>query len=145
MDPFLGPKYHIFDGLGLSSYCDNDSTLNNWVFFFRNVILFSYIVPCNWNIPVWNLSNIMNIQHCGYSWHQATVPLTIFRSKPKSDQNLQCSGLKCVQLITTKFCTCHDSVTPCDMCKILLWSVKHILNQSIPNFDQISNSIKIAC
>ena len=29
------------------------------------------------------------------------------------------------------------------MCKLLLWSVKHILNKSISSFDQISNSIKI--
>ena len=31
-----------------------------------------------------------------------------------------------------------------DVCKILLWSVKHILNQSPLNFDQISNLIKIS-
>ena len=30
-----------------------------------------------------------------------------------------------------------------DLCKISLWSIKHILNQSTPNFDQISKSIKI--
>ena len=31
-----------------------------------------------------------------------------------------------------------------DVCKISLWSIKHILNKSIPNFDRISNSIEIA-
>ena len=36
--------------------------------------------------------------------HQAPVPLTIFRSNSKFDQNLQCS-----LPITTKFCTSHDS------------------------------------
>ena len=30
------------------------------------------------------------------------------------------------------------------MYKISLWSVEHIMNQSTPNFDQISNSIKIS-
>ena len=39
------------------------------------------------------------------------VPLTIFRSNLKFDQTLQCSGFKCTLLITTKFCTRHDSVT----------------------------------
>ena len=41
----------------------------------------------------------------------APVPLTIFRSNLKFDQNLECSSLKCVLPITTKFCTLHDSVT----------------------------------
>ena len=31
-----------------------------------------------------------------------------------------------------------------DMCKISLWSVERILNQSTANFDWISNSIEIA-
>ena len=31
-----------------------------------------------------------------------------------------------------------------DVCKILLWSVEYILNQSTANFGQISNSIEIA-
>ena len=37
------------------------------------------------------------------------------------------------------FCTRHDS----DMCKILFWAIKEILNQSTPNCDQISNLIEI--
>ena len=41
----------------------------------------------------------------------APVPLTIFRSNSKFDQNLLCSGLKCTLPITTEFCTRHDSVT----------------------------------
>ena len=43
--------------------------------------------------------------------HLAPVPLTIFRSNSKFDQNLQCSSLKCTLPTTKKFCTCHDSVT----------------------------------
>ena len=31
----------------------------------------------------------------------------------------------------------------CDVCKILLWSVDHILNQGTVNLDRISNSIEI--
>ena len=42
---------------------------------------------------------------------QARVPLTIFRSNSKFDQDLQGSDLKCTLLITTKFCTRHDSYT----------------------------------
>ena len=42
---------------------------------------------------------------------QAPVPLTVFRSNLTFDQNLECSSLKCVLPITTKFCTRHDSVT----------------------------------
>ena len=41
----------------------------------------------------------------------APVPLTIFRSNSKLDQNLECSSLKCTQPITTKFYTHHDNVT----------------------------------
>ena len=43
--------------------------------------------------------------------HQVPVPLTIFRSNSKFDQNLQCSCLTRTQLITTTFCTRHDSYT----------------------------------
>ena len=35
------------------------------------------------------------------------------------------------------YCNCRD------MCKILLWSVEHVLKYSTPNFDQISNLIEI--
>ena len=42
---------------------------------------------------------------------QAPVPLTGFRSNSKFDQNLWCSSLKKALPITTKLCTCHDSVT----------------------------------
>ena len=41
----------------------------------------------------------------------APVPLTIFRSNSKFDQNLQWSGLKCNLPITTKLCTRDDSYT----------------------------------
>ena len=47
---------------------------------------------------------------CNHS-DQAPVPLTIFRSNSKFDQNLQYSSLKCTLPTTTKFCTRHDSVT----------------------------------
>ena len=43
--------------------------------------------------------------------HQAPVLLTVFRLNLKFNQNLECSSLKYVQPITTKFCTCHDSIT----------------------------------
>ena len=43
--------------------------------------------------------------------NQAPVPLTRFRSNSKFDHIWQCSGFKCALPITTKFCTCYDSVT----------------------------------
>ena len=46
-----------------------------------------------------------------YDADQVPVPLTMFRSNLKFDQNLQCSGLKHTPPITTKCCTRHDSVT----------------------------------
>ena len=66
------------------------------------------------------------------------VQLTIIPSNSKSDQNMMCSGLKCTLPITTKLCTHHDSI------KILLRLVEHILKYSTPNYDRISNSIKIS-
>ena len=39
----------------------------------------------------------------------APVPLTLYQLNLKFDQNLQCSGLKYSQLITTKFYTHHNS------------------------------------
>ena len=70
---------------------------------------------------------------------QAPVPLTVFRSNPKFDQNLECSSLKYALPITMEFCTHHDSVT---VWKISLWSVELISNQNITNFGRISNSIE---
>ena len=42
---------------------------------------------------------------------QAPVPLTIFRSNSKFDKNWERSDLNNAQLITTQFCTLHDSYT----------------------------------
>ena len=64
----------------------------------------------------------------------APVPLTVFRSNSKFDQNLECSSLKHIELITTKFCTRHDSYTVvacatfrCDWWSIFQTRVLHIL------------------
>ena len=55
----------------------------------------------------------------------APVPLTRFRSNSKFDHIWQCSGFKCALLITTKFCTCHDSVTvvTCAKFRCDWWSI----------------------
>ena len=76
----------------------------------------------------------------GYGIDLAAVPLTVFRSNPKFDHILECSNLKYVQPITTKFCTRHNSY----VCKISLWSAGYILNQSTSNVGFISNSIGIS-
>ena len=72
---------------------------------------------------------------------QAPVPLSIFRSNSKFDENSKHSSEKCIRPITTIFCTrqCHCR----DVCKISLWSVEYIRNYRVLNFHQISNSIEI--
>ena len=61
-------------------------------------------------------------------WNQAPVPLTIFRSNSKLDQNLECSNLKSIYpdhdeiLPTSQQCNCRD------VCKILLWLIEYILH-----------------
>ena len=44
-------------------------------------------------------------------YDHAPVPLTLFRSNSKFDQNFWCSGAKCTQLITIEFSTHHDILT----------------------------------
>ena len=44
-------------------------------------------------------------------FHQAPVPLSIFRSNSKFDENSKHSSVKYTRPITTIFCTRHDSVT----------------------------------
>ena len=44
-------------------------------------------------------------------WDQAPVPLSIFRSNSKFDENSKHSSVKYTRSITTIFCTRHDSVT----------------------------------
>ena len=57
----------------------------------------------------------------------APVPLPVFRSNAKFDQNLECFGFRYTQLITTKFCTRPDLyiVVTCTKFRcdqpILLW------------------------
>ena len=48
---------------------------------------------------------------CMISLHQAPVPLSIFRSNSKFDENSKHSSVKYTRSITTVFCTRHDSVT----------------------------------
>ena len=55
---------------------------------------------------------------------QAPVPLTIFRSNLKFDQNLQCSAVKYTLPVTTQFCTCHDRVTFVTCAKFLCRRLK---------------------
>ena len=59
-------------------------------------------VYCPWGLEVTRVDTNANL---------APVPLTRFRSNSKFDHIWQCSGFKCALPITTKFCTCHDSVT----------------------------------
>ena len=57
---------------------------------------------------------------------QVPVPLTLFRSNSKLNQNLQCSGLKYTLPITTTFCTRHDSYTVVTCAKFRCGWLKHL-------------------
>ena len=70
--------------------------------------------------PLWRHRNVVQVD---FTLVQAPVPLTLFRSNLKFDHNLECCSSRRAQLITTKFCTRHDSVTVvtyakfcCDRC-----------------------------
>ena len=65
------------------------------------------------------------------------VPLTAFRSNSKFNQKVECPSLKYDQPITVEFCIR-------DVCKISLWSLQCISNQSTENFGRISNSIEMS-
>ena len=54
--------------------------------------------------------NDVTIRSCPLS-AVASAPQTVFRSISKFHQNLQCSGLKFTEPITTTFRTRHDSIT----------------------------------
>ena len=75
--------------------------------------------------------------------YQAPVPLTILQSYSKLDKNSKCSGLKFAQPITTKFYTCHDSVTVVTCVKYHCdrW-VEYFMNKSITKFHWILNSVE---
>ena len=65
------------------------------------------------------------------------VPLTVFRSNSKLDQNFESSSLKYTQPITTKFLHTSWQLHCRDLCKIPMWSVEYILNQNTAYFGRI--------
>ena len=71
--------------------------------FFIDVALTQQIYVCS-QLTCW--------QHRShYSSVQAPVPLSIFRSNSKFDENSECSSFEYTRPITTIFCTRHDSDT----------------------------------
>ena len=69
------------------------------------------------------LKNQYNVGNCDtcqwYSPGQAPVPLSIFRSNSKFDENSERSSFKYLRPITTIFCTRHDSDTVVTCAKYL--------------------------
>ena len=59
-----------------------------------------------WSITVCEWSVCAAPRHA-----QAPVPLSIFRSNSKFDENSECSSFKYTRPITTIICTLHDSDT----------------------------------
>ena len=72
------------------------------------------------------------------------VPLTVFRSNSKLDQNFESSSLKYTEPITKKILHTSRQLHCRDVCKIPMWSVEYILNQNTAYFGRISNSIEIS-
>ena len=73
--------------------------------------------PPNLSASGWRTGS--NLEHCFNHWRVimvvagglAPVPLSIFRSNSKFDENSKHSSVKYTRPITTIFCTRHDSVT----------------------------------
>ena len=118
--PFVEWSLLYFD-LGFSGFCPSSPTEH------------IYALYRQWHVAWLAISNylnqMMNKFTNAYVCHQAPVPLTIFRSNSKFDQNLPCSGFKCTRPITTTFCTRHDSVTVvtcakfrCDPIAVIGWA-----------------------
>ena len=64
----------------------------------------------------WSAALIHNLTNSWLPWltaliHQTPIPLSIFRSNSKFDENSECSSFKYIAPITTIFCTRHDSNT----------------------------------
>ena len=63
-------------------------------------------------INIWKVHGLVHaVAWSNESLDLAPVPLTIFQSNSKFNQNEESSSLKHAQPITTKFCTRHDSYT----------------------------------
>ena len=70
--------------------------------------------------PIFALSSSSSILHHHHPVaSQAPVPLSIFRSNSKFDENSERSSFKYIRPITTIFCTRHDSdtVVTCAKCR----------------------------
>ena len=81
-------------------WSNHEEYVYNWIFQIHSRIHWSanYELEDNVSPSVWN--------HFPGPGAHPTKDISI-----KFDQNLDCSSLKCALPITTKFCTCHNSVT----------------------------------
>ena len=167
MHPWIGSAFaeimacHLFGVKPLSQpmlgYCQLNHTYRNklqWNFN-QNKKLFIHENASKCNVckmaailsrGIW--VNVLGAHHIAeLLWHVldgdlAPIPLTIFRSNSKFDQNLQCSGFKIYLTDHNEILHTSQQLHCRDVCKISLWSVEYILNQGTPNLGQISNSIE---
>ena len=74
------------------------------------------------------------------------IPETLPGARPTNDISIEFQNRPNFAVLWFKmFSTDHNEILhPSRQCKISLWSVKHILNQSVPNFDRISHPIEIS-
>ena len=109
----------------------NIGILEDFIFYFIVSLLLLFHCVYWWSVNIGLESSQVHdrchvIVKSNYNWlqytwmhHLAPVPLTIFRSNSKFDQNWERSSLKYDQPITTKFCTRHDSYTVVTCAKFL--------------------------
>ena len=89
------------------------------------------------NLVKWHIRIAMLFMEC-YPDRKMTCAgagaITVFRSNSKFEQNLKFFGLKYTQLITTKFGTCHDSVTVVTFAKFHCDRPNMLCTRALQNF-----------
>ena len=124
-----------FNGLGKDNYKMRQAAFKFWDWVRLILETLRYIqINVRWTSSqtktYWYKNKFLRTKHKGWhfeviSWADlAPVPLSIFRSNSKFDENSERSSFKYIRPITTIFCTRHDS----DACKISLWSAAYILH-----------------
>ena len=106
----------LFRHLGLAIGCVRWFSWTLWCYY----VTLSVVGWAHTQNDPWSCSNhcIWWFAHKIIHRYPAPVPLPIFQSNLRFDKKFQCSGLKCGQPVTTKFCTCHISYC-CDPPNIL--------------------------
>ena len=102
-----------FSQLGIILVDFHKIFLSFWKMYHLTDCWFSYEFSFNFDLIQHGAINPRNYPHrmnfVVFCWGQAPVPLMVFRSNSKFDQNMERYSLKYVQPITTEFRTRHNS------------------------------------